>query len=81
MVTMDAEQPHTHQFGKLGRPRVGGDDSFFGDPVFVDSTQCSDCPLTFSCFISANQDSVWLFKVPYRRSLCKELWVGQNLKQ
>lgn len=74
-------QLNTYQFGKFWRPRVGGDNSFFGDPVFINSTQCSDCPLTFSGFISTNQDAVWLFQVPDCSSLCEELWVGQNLRQ
>lgn len=74
-------QPYTHQFGKLRRPRVGGDDSFFGDPVFVDGAQRSDGPLTFRGFISTNQDTVWLLQVPNSCSLCEELWVGQNLKK
>lgn len=72
---------YTHQFGQLGRPRVGGNDSCLGNPVFIDGTQCSDCPLTFGCFVSTNQDAVWLLQIPHCCSFCKELWVGQHLKQ
>lgn len=74
-------QPYTHQFGKLGRPCVGGDDSFFGHPMFVNGAQCSDGPLTFRGFISTDEDTVRLFQVPNCCSLCQELWVGQNLKK
>ncbi|KAF3852114.1 hypothetical protein F7725_005469, partial [Dissostichus mawsoni] len=73
--------PYTHQFGQLGRPCVGGDDAIFRDPVFIDGTQCFYCPLTFSCFVSTNQDTVWLLQIPHCCSFCKELWVGKHLKQ
>lgn len=70
----------SYQFGKLRRPRVGGDDSLFGDPVFVNGTQRSDRRLAFSRFISADQHAVWLFEVFYCRPLRQELGVRQNLK-
>lgn len=70
---------NTHQLGQLRGPRIGGDDSLFGDPVFIHSAQRFDCHLTFVGFVPADQDTVRLFKVPHRRSLSQELWVGQNL--
>lgn len=72
---------NTHQLGQLRGPRVGGDDSLFGDPVFVHGAQRPDGHLTFVGFIAADQDAVGLFKVPHCRSLSQELWVGQNLNR
>lgn len=72
---------YSHQFGELRRPRVGSDDSRFGDPVLIHSTQSFDCPLTLWGLIPTDQDAIRLLEVPHRCSLCQELRVGQHLKK
>lgn len=71
--------PNTYQLGQLRGPCVGGDDSLFGDPVFVHGAQRLNGHLTFVGFVPADQDAVGLFKIPHRRSFSQKLWVGQNL--
>lgn len=78
---MTVEVSNTDQLGQLGGPRVGGDDSLLGDPVFVHGAQRLDGHLTFVGFVPADQDAVGLFKIPHRRSLSQELGVGQNLRR
>lgn len=76
----DPKTKLTHQFGKLWRPRVRGDDPIARHPVFVDGAEVGDCLMTSVRLLSTDQDPVGVQKVTDGSSLGKKLWIRQNLK-
>ncbi len=68
------------QFGKFGRPEVGGEDAFAGNPVGVNGNQRLDGGIPRRGDLAADEDAVRVFQIIDSSAFGEEFRIGQHLE-